>query len=400
MVPPEVAIGSHRGVSAPPPFPWPWNGPENRRLAKVVVCWVFALNLWAVFAYDVLPISRFSPWGAESDLRAPLFARFDSGWYDSIVRFGYPDPPREGKASAHAFFPLYPTLARLVHQSTGVDSFHAALLVTYLCLLLAVPLLAEEARARLGPGRGEAPLPFLLLYPVSFFLAAVYTESTFLLLALLAFRGVRLRQPGLAAACAFLAGLSRAPAAALGPALGLAWLLTHHDDARRWLRSAALALLPLAGVYSWAFGIGFAKGEPGLFFRSMAAWRVSSGDRLEALVAFFLEPTWLWHRGWFRDDPQTVLPYVHFVLLLALGAWQLRRRHLPDAAWTFGALAMAVLTGTADGVPRYSLTVYPLFFALVEVGDRHPRLRRVWLALSAALLLYNAALFVNWHFVS
>jgi hypothetical protein len=387
-------------VSAPPPFPWPWSGPENRRLSKIVVCWILALNLWAVFAYDVLPIPRHSPWGSESDLRAPLFARFDSGWYDSIIRFGYREPPPPGKASAHAFFPLYPTLARLIHQGAGVDSFHSALFVSYLCLLFAVPLLAEEARARLGPSRGDAPLPWLLLYPVAFFLAAVYTESTFLLLALLAFRGVRLRQPGLAAACAFLAGLSRAPAAALGPALGLAWLLAHRDDAKRWARSAALALLPLAGVYAWAFGIGFGKGEPGLFFRSMAAWRVSSGDWLEAVMAFFLEPTWFWHRGWFREDPEHFLPYVHALLLVALGAWQLRRRRFPDAAWTFGALGMAMLTGTADGVPRYSLTVYPLFFALVEIGDENPRLRRLWLLVSAALLLFNSALFVNWHFVS
>ena len=52
-------------MTTAPPFPWPWRGAENRRLAKIVLCWVFALNVWAVFAYDVLPISRRSPWGSE-----------------------------------------------------------------------------------------------------------------------------------------------------------------------------------------------------------------------------------------------------------------------------------------------------------------------------------------------
>lgn len=387
-------------MTSVPPFPWPWRGPENRRLTRIVLLWIFGLNVWGAIAFDVLPISRRSPWGSEADLRAPLFARFDSGWYDSIARFGYPKPPAPGKASAHAFFPLYPTLSRFIHQTTGVDSFRAALLVSYLCLLVAVPLLAEEARARLGPEKGEAPLPYLLLYPVAFFLAAIYTESTYLLLALLAFRGVRYGQLPAAAIPAFLAGLTRAPAAALGPALGLAWLLTHRDDRRRYLRAAALVVLPVAGVLSWAYGIGLGKGEPGLFFRSMGAWRLSAGDPLEATAAFFLEPVWYWHRGWIHDDPTHLLPYVHFLLLVALAAWQVSRRRLPDAAWTGGALLLSMLTGTADGIPRYSLTIYPLFLAAAEIGAERPWLARVWLATSTALLLLNSALFVNWHFVS
>jgi hypothetical protein len=389
-----------RDETSAPSFPWPWSGAQNRRLTKLVVLWILALNLWGVVAYDLLPISRRSPWGSEADLRSPLFARYDSGWYDMIARTGYPDPPKPGKASAHAFFPLYPTLSRYVSQATGVDTFLAALLVSYAALLFAMPLMAEEARARLGPELGEAHLPYLLLYPVSFFLASVYTESTFLLLALLTFREVRNGRLAPAALFAFLTGLTRAPAAALGPALGLAWLLARKDGRSRWLQAAALAALPLAGVLSWAFGIGLAKGEPGLFFRSMGAWRVSSSDPLEAVMAFFLEPTWLWHRGWFRQDPESLLPYAHFLLLVALSGWLLHGRRLPDAAWVLGAIGMALLTGTADGVPRYSLTVYPLFFALAEAGASRPALRRVWWAVSAFLLLYNSALFVNWHFIS
>jgi hypothetical protein len=290
--------------------------------------------------------------------------------------------------------------ARLLHRATGLDSLRAAQLVSWASLLLAVPLFAEEARARLGPDRGAAPLPFLLLYPVSFFFAAVYTESTFLLVALLAFRAVRHGRFGPAASCAFLAGLARAPAAALGPALALAWFLARRDDRRRLAPAAALAVLPAAGVLSWVHGVGFAFGEPGLFFRSMSAWRHAAGSPFAGVVAFLEEPVRYARTGWFREHPGAVVPYVFFALLLVVGAWQIRRRRLADAAWTLGAAALAMSTGTADGLPRYSLTVYPVFFALAEAAGERPLLGRLWLALSAPALLLNSAYFVNWHFVS
>ena len=77
-------------------FPWPWRGPENRRLSVVVGIFLLAINAWALFAIDVLPIPRKSAWDPQANLRAPLFARFDSGWYDSIIRYGYQRPPAEG----------------------------------------------------------------------------------------------------------------------------------------------------------------------------------------------------------------------------------------------------------------------------------------------------------------
>lgn len=99
-------------------FPWPWPG-EGRRISLLVLGWVLLLNLWALVAIDVLPITRKSPWDPPSNQRAPLFARYDSGWYDSIIRFGYRPAPDVGEQSAHAFFPLYPMAARYLHLAAA-----------------------------------------------------------------------------------------------------------------------------------------------------------------------------------------------------------------------------------------------------------------------------------------
>lgn len=381
-------------------FPLPWRGKENRKLSLLVVAWLGALNLWALASIRFLPLARESQWNEDVTRRAPTFARYDSGWYNTIIERGYQAPPPPGQQSEHAFFPLYPMAARLLHVATGIDSFRAGLLVSYAALLLAVPLFVEEARERFGEKKARDALPFLFLYPVGFFLAAVYTESVFLLLALLAFRSVRRGNLPLAVALGLLLGLTRAPAAAVGPALALSWWLGRREDGRRLAGAALLFFAPLAGVLGWIWGLGLAKGEPGLFFRSMGAWRHAAGDPVAGAVSFYREFAGMLTSGWFVENPGAIAPFFHFCLFALLGTVQLALRRWSDAAWTACALAMPVLTGTATGTPRYTLTIYPGHFAATAFCEGRPWLKRLWLGASLFGLLLESALFVNWHFIS
>lgn len=381
-------------------FPWPWSGLDNRRLALLVVAWIATLNLWALLSIHALPLARPSDWDEDVTRRAPLLARYDSGWYNTIAERGYQAPPAPGTQSEHAFFPLYPMTARVLHVATGLDGFRAGLLVSYAALLFAIPLLVEEARERFGAARAHAALPFLFVYPVAFFLASVYTESLFLLLALLAFRAVRRGNLPLAMALGLLLGLTRAPAAAVGPALAVSFWLGRREGESRLAGAVLLFFAPLAGVLGWIFGLGYAKGEPGVFFRSMAAWRHAAGDPLAGAAAFWNEFTGMLTSGWFVENPGALAPFFHFVLFAVLGAAQLYRRRFSDAAWIACALALPVLTGTATGTPRYTLTIYPGHFAAAALCEGRPWLKWPWLGASLFGLLAESALFVNWHFIS
>ena len=377
-------------------FPWPFRGVENRRLAALAVAWLVLLHLWAAFAIHVLPLARPSPWGHAA---IPYFARYDSGWYYSIARDGYGPPPPPGQESAHAFFPLYPMLARGLFLLTGLDPLWALTAISWIAFVFALPLFGEECRARLGPDRAGGPLPFLLLYPVAFFFAAAYTESLFLLLALLAFRLIRTEREGAAILVGLLLGLTRAPAAALGPALALAYFF-RPDSRRRLPLAAALAVAPLTGVLAYVLGIGWWKGESGLFFRAMGAWAHRSTSPLGGAVSFLGEQAALFSGRTLFRHPGAIAPLAHFTLFAVLAVVQIKRRRYSDAAWTAGVLGLAFLTGTTNGVPRYTATIFPGHILLVELLEDRPVLRGMALTLSAALLLLRAALFVNWHFVS
>ena len=370
------------------------------RLFLAVALWVLTLGAWGMVARTYLPLEHRLKWEVPLELRAPLYAKFDSGWYLAIIEWGYGKPPPDGKPSNHAFFPLYPTTAKVLHDTFAMDGFHAGLIVTYVCLFLAMSLFYREGIRRLGKEDARASVAFLLFFPTAFFLAAVYAESMFLLFALLAFRDARGGSSGRAALWGLLLGLTRASALAVAPALLLAALEKRSPDGRRrWARALLVGAVPAATVFLWIFGIGWLYGEPGLFFRSMQGWHRATSSLggllkwFDSMVSGFLAGAW-------RSNPTLALDCGIAFLLLLVTVYQLVKKRWSDAAWTGSAIVLPMTTGLSGGMPRFLMVVYPVYFALAEGSRGRPRLRLGWWIVSAALLLAAAARFVNWHWVA
>ena len=373
-------------------------GPPKLFLA--VAAWVLALGAWGMVARTYLPIEHRTRWEIPLELRAPLYAKFDSGWYLAIIEWGYGKPPPGGKPSNHAFFPLYPTAAKVLRDTLALDGFHAGLVVTYLCLFLAIAAFFREGVDRLGEKDARASLAFLLLFPTAFFFVAVYAESMFLLFALLAFRDARRGPTGKAALWGFLLGLTRASALAAAPALFLAAAEPRAPDGRRrWGRAVLIGAVPAATVFLWIFGIGWIYGEPGLFFRSMEGWHRGASSLSGIGAWFFSMGLRFKHMSW-RTDPSLALDYGVAFLFIAIGVYQLFRRRWADAAWTGAAVALPMTTGLSGGMPRFLLVIYPVYYALAEGSRGRPRIRLLWWIVSGVLLLAAAARFVNWHWVA
>jgi hypothetical protein len=370
------------------------------RLFLVVAGWALTLSAWGMVARTHLPIEHRTRWEIPLELRAPPYAKFDSGWYLGIIESGYGKPPPDGKPSNHAFFPLYPMAAKVLHDAFAMDGFHAGLLVTYLCLFLAMSLVFREGVARLGKSDAWASVVFLLLFPTAFFLVAVYAESMFLLFALLAFRDARAGPTGKAALWGILLGLTRASALAVAPALLLAALERREPRrAHRWWRALLLGAVPAVTVLLWIFGIGWIYGEPGLFFRSMEGWHRGTSS-LSGVAAWLLSmKVRLVDADWKRD-PTLALDYGLALLFVAIGIYQLVKRRWSDATWTGAAVALPMTTGLSGGMPRFLMVVYPVYFALAEGSRGRPRLRLLWWIVSAMILFAASARFVNWQWVA
>lgn len=361
---------------------------------------------WAYFSRDVLPIRDGPGWDAPTARRAPPLARFDSGWYLGISEKGYGPAPPRGEASAHAFPPLFPVLVAAASRVFAADGFAAGIGVAAACFFCAGLLFAAEARRRLTKRGAFAALLFFLLFPTSFFLVSMYSESLFLLLALLCFE--RLARGRLAAAALFgvLAGLTRLAAIALVlPVVIQAWQISRgrgRADERSKRRAAASALLcgiaPAAGVLLWIVAAGRISGDPGVVLRVQEAWH-REASLVHGLIRFVAGMGTIFSATAWRH-PTFVLDYLYTILFVAIALFQARRGRWSDAAWTAGAILLPVSTGIAASIPRYLLVVYPAFYALAEFFDGRPRLRSLWWALSGVLLLAGEAAFVHWRWVA
>lgn len=370
------------------------------RLFLLVAGWVLALGVWGMVARNWLPMEHKLNWEIPLELRAPLYAKFDSGWYLSIMEWGYGPPPPAGKPSSHAFFPLYPFTAKVLRDTFAMDGFHAGLLVSYVCLFLAMALFLREGIARLGEENGWRAVFFLLLFPTAFYFAAVYAESMELLFALLAFRDARRGETLRAALWGALLGLTRAFALAAGPALFLAALEAPRPaGARRYLRAAFVGAVPVAVVLLWIYGLGWVKHEPGLFFRSMEGWHRGSNP-IAGVGDFFRGFSDHVRAGDLTRDFSLALDYLMVLAFAAIGVYQLARRRWSDAAWTACAIGLPITTGLPGGIPRFFAVVYPAFFALAEATRNASRTRLLLWTASGLLLLACAARFVNWQWVA
>jgi Mannosyltransferase (PIG-V) len=370
-----------------------------------VAIWAALLFAWSYAARN-MPVEPREGWAPDVTRRAPPLARYDSGWFHRIAEHGYGAPPAPGDRSEHVFFPLYPAVVAAVARALGVNAFAAGLGVSVAATLAAALLFVAEGRRRgLDDAGARHALLFLLLFPTAFFLVAMYAESLFLLLALLAFAAVARRRFAAAGLFALLAGLTRLPALALCVPLAIAAGAREEGEAPRGegrstlLRAALVGAAPAAGVALWIFGVGWHFGEPDLYFRLQRSWDRGVAP-LAGLTRWALSLPQRLARGDARAHPAFLIEYADALLFAGIAVLQARRRRWADAAWSAGALLLPAATGISASLPRYLVVVYPAFYTLAEAFRARPRARVVWWALSGLLLLAGTAAFVLWRWVA
>jgi hypothetical protein len=135
-------------------------------------------------AYRELSPSAADPSETLSGLLLSPARRWDAGWFLAVAQGGYDVPePRT------AFFPLYPLLIRVVGEpidTLGLAGGHAfelaGVLVSLGAFMAALYLLHRLTDLELGARAADTAVLLVALFPTSFFLSAIYSESLFLAL--------------------------------------------------------------------------------------------------------------------------------------------------------------------------------------------------------------------------
>jgi len=379
---------------------------------------IWAAALFALFVFVPNRHPRAAVWDDRSlthDLGAftDVWARWDSVWFLRIAEHGYDS----ASGAASAFYPLYPALVGLLGRVLFGHYVVAGILVSLTAAFGSFLLLHRIAEERLGADGARRAVLYLAVFPFALFLQAVYSESLYLLLTLAAFalaeRGRFLGAGGIAG----LALLTRPTAAALLP--GLALLAWRSRDRVRAL--AALAVAPLIfatyPLYLWA-----AESDPWAFLRAQRLWSrhlspvgplggIWDGLRAGWAGAKQLASGSHTHVYWTPvqdSDPIRVatlnletLAFLALFAVLTIVAW--RRFGAPYGL--FAAVSLAIPLSVPSerwpllSLPRFGVTIFPLFLALAALGGR-PRAHTAIVAVSSILLGVSIVQWALWQWVA
>jgi hypothetical protein len=350
-------------------------------------------------------------WHARPDnLLLDVWARWDSGFYLTIIESGYRFLP--GEQSNVAFFPLYPLLTTALARVVG-DPVLAGVLVSHVFFLAALLLLYRLTAETIGPRAASTATLLLAFSPVSFFFSAVYTESLYTTLAIGVFYLAHRKAWGWAAVVALLASATRIPGLVLWGVLGLAWLRSHgwtltglhrpeawrglarglRNDPRGWTP----LLLPPLGLLTYAAFLARETGDAIAFWTVQAAWgRESLGPIAVAIrdLRWVLEQDVLaGGAGW---APLADLPALLAVVVLSLVVW--RRFGAGYGLYVLFGVLIPAASGSGSML-RYALVLFPLAMLLAD-ALRDPRWTSALIGASATAMGMFTALFVNWYFVA
>lgn len=365
--------------------------------------WLACIWIVAGVSGSILPgIAAARPWTYDIVRRVTPLARWDSGWYINLAEAGYWEPPtRVGQETNHAFFPLYPGLMRLIVRTTGIETSLAGNLVSAAALLVALLLFAAWTERHFGESRVVPAVLVLLLFPTSFFFAAVYTEALLLALSLAAVEAFARRRPVIGVIAGVLAGLTRISGLVLAPYLALVAFRARRDagdSPGRAIREATLAAAsPLAGFGLFCLYFWRRFSDPLLFVTAQHNWSGQAKSILDG-------PSLIW-RGVVEDfqrgrllggSPARTLEGVYLLVFLVLAAVLLRQRRHAEALFVFLTVAIVLSSGTFESAGRYVLPAFPAFALLAGLSSRRDLFRSLLVLSATAQAVYVWA-FVHWY---
>ena len=313
-----------------------------------------------------------------------IWAAFDGAHYTRLAEKGYVD------VGTQAFFPMLPFLAKTLH-SQGLSYYWSFSILNLVSLLFFV-----WGIWRLMGQKSSFPLLATLVFPVSFFFMAFYTESFFIAISIWCFVFIKEKAYFKASILASVASATRLVGGTLILSLVLDYLVTHKKKIRL-LPLLIYVVVASLGLVSYMIFLNARYGDPLMFVHVQSMFGAERSTSPNVLLPQVL---YRYLKMLLTVDPLSVLyERVVLELLTFSGAFYLLFRDLKNrpASWSlyiFLSLLIPTLTGTLSSLPRYSLVIVPL----LAYGVKGEKL--VYLALSSTLLIQFLTLFVMGSFVA
>jgi hypothetical protein len=354
----------------------------------------FALTRTALLAVAILAGASISygvacrPCDLSSVPVLNVLSRWDGEAYLRVAREGYL-AAEPGAQSTGAFTPLLPMLMRglaaLAGRSDDDALLAAGVIVSNVALVAGLLYLLALGRLELDASSARRAVLYVLVFPTTVLLSAVYAESLFLAFGAAALVEAKRGRWWLAGGLSALAALARVFGVFLIVPLVVERLAQHRSGKRIGLEVLALAGAPLAFL-GWQAYVHLAGGD--LYAAAHAGYGRRATAPWEAVAGLF-DPAQY-------GDPWIVLATLLLMSLLVVLSW--RVLSASTAACASAILLAAVSTGTLTSFPRYALAIFPAFLVLGWLGSRRA-VHIGYLAVASLLATTVTAMFAAWYWI-
>lgn len=330
--------------------------------------------------------------GMENYLSNPYlwsWANFDGEHYLSIAKMGYAN-------GEQSFFPLYPILINFFSNSLVLT-----LVVSNLLFFMALIGLYRLVLIDFDKKIAKLTIIMTLLFPGSFFFAAVYTESLFLLLTVWSFYWFRKEKYLLSAIFGIFATSARVVGIVLLPVY---FVYIFIKKQKLSFKHIPLLFIPL-GLLNYMYYSFIKWADPLKFFNMASGFGEQRSDHLIVLPQVFyryfvkIVPNLTW--DYFPVVFTTLMELSVAVIFLVLIIYAIKK--IKFDYWFFFALIYLVptLSGSFSSLPRYVLVAFPAFILIAQIFEKRNLLVKTIIIITfVTLSVIMQMLFVRGYFVS
>jgi len=342
-------------------------------IAVISIAWTF---VFAFVAYTIIedknPGSVISIWNV-----------WDTQHYLKIAEYGYSSSTADKRNLLIVFFPLYSYFIK-VFTLVFKNYLLSALIVSNLAYAATVFYLYKLVKLDFDEDDAYRSVVYISVFPTAYFLHAAYTESLFLALAIACFYYARKENWPLAGILGMLAAATRITGIILLPVLIIEYL---HQKGYKWkdikINALWIFVIALGLVFYLAINY-YTFGDPLKFLEIQKQhWHKHLDFPSKGLISALGSVLW---RGP-RDIVTAGFAEAVFGLLgLGLTVYSFFRIRLSYAVFALLTWLVATSTSYWLSIPRYTLSMFPLFITLSLLG----RQRVVnYAVLSVSIALYT-----------
>ena len=311
-------------------------------------------NGWSEWNYSKSPILTI--WGV-----------WDSGWYLDIAENGYStklmsDLPKKvccGQANI-GFFPLYPILIHFVGKVFG-DYALAGIIISNIALILAAVFLVKLLEIDHKNDEVKRIIKYLFLFPTSFILSAIFSESLFLLLAILCFYFAKKKKWLWVGISGLFLSLNRPTGVLVAIPLFSIYLKGKGFLMKKIKLDLFYFLLFPLGLLLFMFYTYKLTGDFFAYFHmKQLNWNAVYTNPMSVLISLF------------QTNSVTRMIAVFTAIEIALLIIFLKKINFPYFIYSLIIILMPLVNGLeiAIGIPRMSVVAFPLFIILAKIAKK------------------------------